>query len=84
MTVHITLDVPEESLSVFRAGPDEFARQMRLAAVVKWYEMGRVSQSKAAELAGMSRREFLDTLHEFQVSPFQITPEDLAAEAAHE
>lgn len=82
MTVHITLDVPEESLSVFRAGPDEFARQMRLAAVVKWYEMGRVSQSKAAELAGLSRREFLDTLHEFQVSPFQITPDDLAAEAA--
>jgi hypothetical protein len=41
MIVRITLDVPEESLSVFCAGPDEFARQMRLAAVVKWYEMGR-------------------------------------------
>jgi len=84
MTVHITLDMPEESLSVFRAGPDEFARQMRLAAVVKWYEMGRVSQSKAAELAGLSRRAFLDALHEFQVSPFQIAPEDLAAETEHE
>ena len=84
MTIHITLDVPEESLSVFRAGPDEFAMQMRLAAVVKWYEMGRISQSKAAELAGLSRHGFLNALHEFQVSPFQVAPEDLATEAAGE
>ena len=83
MIVHVTLDIPEEALSVFRTGPEEFARQMRLAAAAKWYELGRVSQSKAAELAGLSRRGFLDALHEFGVSPFQITADDLAAEAAY-
>jgi len=50
---------------------------MRLAAAVKWYEMGQVSQSKAAELAGVSRAEFLDALTRFDVSPFQVTLEEL-------
>ena len=46
---------------------------MRLAATVKWYEMGKISQSKASELNGLSRQEFLDALYRFDVSPFQVT-----------
>jgi len=53
---------------------------MRLASAVKWYEMGLVSQGKAAELAGVSRQEFLKSLARFNVSPFQETAEELAEE----
>jgi len=53
---------------------------MRLASAVKWYEMGLVSQGKAAELAGVSRQEFLQSLARFNVSPFQETAEELAEE----
>ncbi len=53
---------------------------MCLAAAVKWYELGRISQSKAAELSGISRAEFLDALSEFGVSPFQTPPEELEKE----
>ncbi len=53
---------------------------MRLAAAVKWYELGMVSQSKASELAEVSRQEFLQALHRFKVSPFQSTPEELSQE----
>ena len=42
--------------------------------------MGKVSQSKAAELTGLSRQEFLDVLYRFNVSPFQITPNELKEE----
>ena len=84
MSVHVTMDFPEEAMSLFRSGPDDFARRLRLAAVVKWYEIGKVSQSKAAELAGLSRQDFLDALHEYQVSPFQVTPADLAGDVGDE
>jgi predicted HTH domain antitoxin len=57
---------------------------MRLAAAAKWYEIGLVSQSKAAQLAGVSRERFLDALSRLQVSPFQETPEELTAEVTRE
>jgi predicted HTH domain antitoxin len=47
--------------------------------VSKWYEMGMVSQSKGAEILGVSRSEFLDVLSRYRVSPFQVDDEDLAA-----
>ena len=62
----------------------EFIQEMRLAATVKWYEMHKVSQSKAAEIAGISRQAFIEALARFQVSPFQMTPEDLLQEVNRE
>ncbi len=57
-----------------------FVRDMRLAAAIKWYELGRLSQGKAAEVAGVSRQEFLHSLARYDLSPFQVTPEELAEE----
>ena len=78
--MQITINIPEEALSVLRKEPKEFAREMQFAAIVKWYELGTLSQSKAAEILGISRREFIDLLSRFQVSPFQLTPLELEKE----
>ncbi len=51
-----------------------------LAAAVKWYELGRIYQEKAAELAGLSREDFIMKLSSLQVSPFQYTAQDLEDE----
>jgi predicted HTH domain antitoxin len=80
MSVQVTMDLPDDVFSILRSTPDKFAQEMRLAAAIKWYEIGTISQSKAASLAGVSRHEFLASLSRFGVTPFQVTPDELEAD----
>jgi molecular chaperone DnaK (HSP70) len=45
----VSIELPESVFSALRKDPDEFAREMRIAAAVKWYEIGEISPGKAAE-----------------------------------
>ena len=65
MNVQINVELPEEVFSATRSTPEHFVKEIRLAAAVKWYEMERISQAKAAEIAGVTRHEFLKALDEF-------------------
>ena len=76
----ITYDLPPSAFSALRLSPQEFAREMRIAACVQWYSQGLVSQGKAAEIAGVSRAEFLDELFRRNVSASQATYEELVEE----
>jgi predicted HTH domain antitoxin len=80
-TVQMTIELPSDVFAALRQEPDVFVREMRLAAAVKWYEVGQVSQGKAAEIAGLSRAEFIVALGRFKVSPFQVTENELIEEA---
>lgn len=82
MNIQVNVELPEEVFSATRSTPADFVNEMRLAAAVKWYEIGRVSQSKAAEIAGVSRHDFLEALNKFGVSPFQVTEDELVKELA--
>ena len=74
----LTLDMPESAFASLHQAPKEFAQEMRIAAAVKWYELGLFSQGRAAEIAGLTRTGFIDALSRYKVSPFQYTEEDLA------
>jgi predicted HTH domain antitoxin len=76
----LTMHVPESAFATLRQAPNEFAQEMRIAAAVKWYELGRASQGRAAEIAGLTRAAFIDALARYRVSPFQYTAEELAEE----
>lgn len=76
----VSVPVSESALSALHLAPDGFAREMRIAAAIQWYAQGRVSQDKAADIAGLSRVAFIDALSVARVSPFQVSSESLAAE----
>ena len=79
-TVRISIELDQSVFSALRQDPASFAREMRLAAAAKWYELGLVSQAKAAEIAGLSRAEFLTALARFGVSPFQYEADEIVRE----
>ncbi len=84
MSVRVVLDLPEDVFSILRMPPGEFVCELRLAAAVKWYELGKISQEKAAGLAGLNRGDFIEALGRFGVSPLQTTEDELSREAAIE
>ena len=76
----VTLQFPEGVFSALRRSPDEFARELRLAAAVHWYERGEVSQEKAAEIAGLDRKQFLTVLAREKAQAFLVDFDDLRRE----
>jgi predicted HTH domain antitoxin len=78
----ITLQMPDDVLAALRRSPEEFARELRLAAAVHWYSRGEVSQEKAAEIAGLTRKEFLLALAREKVDAFPVDFDDLKRELA--
>lgn len=78
--IQLTVEIPEAAFSTLHQTPDEFAQELRVAAAVKWYELQWVSQGRGAEIAGLTRADFIDALSRYRVSPFQYSEQDLLDE----
>ena len=72
--------VPDSSFSVLRRSPSEFVREMKLAAAMHGYSQGTMSQERAAELAGLNRRDFIRALARENMDVFIVDEESLARE----
>ncbi len=76
----VSINIPEAAFPFLGENQEDLGRELLTAAVVKWFELGTISQGKAAEILGLSRAEFLDILSNYRVSAWQYTKEDLDEE----
>lgn len=76
----VTIELPETVFSALRRAPDEFVEEMRIEAATQWYAQQRISQEKGAEIAGISRAEFIDELARRRIPVVQVNFEELMEE----
>ena len=76
----VSINIPEITFIALGENSNDLGREILIAAVVKWFELGKISQGKAAEILEISRAEFLDVLSDYQVSAWQYIKEDLDEE----
>ena len=76
-TRQVVVNVPEKILLAEKTDEVAFGRELSTLAAVKLYELGRLSSGRAAELAGVSRVEFLMNLSRYRVFPLASELEDL-------
>ncbi len=77
----VSINFPDDVYGVLRTSPKEFAKELQIAAAAHWYSLGRVSQAKGAEIAGLSRSEFIDELFHRHIPAIQTSAEDAIEEA---
>ena len=83
MTRPVTIELPEEAAEALHLRPELLPQAVREAAVLRWFEEGRLSQGQAAATLGLSRGEFFDVLSAHRISPVQMTPQQLEDEFRH-
>lgn len=80
----VSINLPESAFAALGKTQKELGREILVAAVVKWFELGTISQGKAAEMLEISRAEFLEILSKYRVSAWQYTKEELDEELSFE
>ena len=73
----IPIQCPESVLISLKETPEKFAREATKVLAVKLYEMGKLSSGRAAELAGVSRVSFLQSLGKYGAPILDLTKEEL-------
>ena len=77
MTERVTVEFPAGAMKAINARPEKLPQELREAAVLRWFEEGRLSQGQASSFLELTRGEFFDVLAAHKVSPVQMSAKDL-------
>jgi hypothetical protein len=75
----VTLEYPDAWLAVMGADAQHFAADAKMAAAMKFFEMGRFTSGQAAQFAEVSRKDFLLRCHEWGVDTVKWDAAELDA-----
>ena len=79
---NVAFDVPDDTLVALKLDAATAPAELRLAAAVKLFELGRLSSGAAAVLAGLPRVAFLARLSEFGAAALAQGEIELAEDLA--
>jgi predicted HTH domain antitoxin len=71
----LTVSYPKQLARSLKMQDNEFVIEMRKLAIVKLYEIGKISSSVAANILGLNRVDFVALLRDYEVSFFAYTSE---------
>lgn len=74
------ISYPQGFPQILKMSNQEFVEELRFLAAAKLYELGRLSAGKAAQLANMSRLDFIYKLGEIGVAVINLDEEEIATE----
>lgn len=71
----ISVEYPDYLANSMRMSKSEFGREVKITALVKLFELGKISSGTASKVLQLSRIEFLELLAKYDVSFLNV--EDL-------
>lgn len=76
----IVMNLPDDLAASIEMTPEELASQVRHMAALKMFELGKISTGKAAQLAGLSKLDFIESCASYHIGMFNYKSEDVESE----
>ena len=78
--IKVEVELPRDLLRALHVTEEELGPKLNLLIALDLFREEKLSSGKAAEVAGLSKTEFIDELDRHGISYFSETPEELEAQ----